>query len=319
MALYSASRWAQYKGLPGIHSLLKTEHRVWPTLIFLKGFDPNKEWSELRGIGRYMLSPFSFSVENSILKNYKADNAADRIYDDVKAEEVYSNSLGNHFNSYAELDGLEQLVVLHCLAAELSSKKNDLMHEIIKFSASYFVKKKNKDTEVRQYWKDHLTFSIMSLLDGNKHSRSNISIVNTIIDAAIKQDLEIKKARKDNPYNKNKSILEFMASMKQKHAYSSTLLIASMRYVKRLGKFVSGRVVYFKAFDRKLFLLINATPYAVEEDPHIFVSGFGAEVIGCFSHYQHEAYAGRRLDEPFVGTAVTSIKARLTTQNLIRG
>ena len=37
---FIVKKWTQYEGIPSLNSLLSTEYKVWPTLEFVKRFDP---------------------------------------------------------------------------------------------------------------------------------------------------------------------------------------------------------------------------------------------------------------------------------------
>lgn len=313
IAVPATRKWGMYKGLPTIDSLIKTEHRLWPHLIYFKKFDPNVFWNELRGHGRYMLTPFVFCVENKILTNYKSKRASERIFHSDVAEHVLVKSLGSKFISFQDLSGMEQLLVAHCLGFELEQ-----IFQINKISATYFSKRWVNLEKANEYWSDYLKDSLMAFLDGDKYRSSGMPAINDLIEEVKKDHKQYLNKIKHNPYTKSMSIFKYCESVNTLHGYNNTVLIALMRYIKRKGKFTASFYPYFKRVSRELHQLISFTPYYEDDLSHQMISGFPTECIAAFSHYQHELFAKRSLNRPYVGTAVTSIKKRLLDQNIIK-
>lgn len=308
---------SQFRGVPTLKSLLSTEYKIWPTLEFIRRFDPLKHWNELRGVGRYMVSPFTYTVENKILKNYLAESKNDRFFDMDRAEVVMIECLGRPFTKYSDLTGTEMALLTMVLAKELDdrySRYKDLMaFQAIEMSAV-----KSSGEYMDRLLKIHFS-PVMNLLDGDYSAKSNNALISELMKSSIKEDKKIKDLRKREPYGVPLSAIEVFSKHIRSHAYVSTLIVGACRHVRRKGKFPPGRLVYLKPWDRHLFLLLNNSPYYVPENesPHQMVSGFSSEVMGVYAHFQHEVYAERALQKPYVYTAVTGIKQRLIKQNII--
>lgn len=314
-----------YKGLPSLESLIKTESAVWPSLEFIKRFNPFIHWNnELRGIGRFMLSGLSISVENGIIIIPKTGNTSkkDRVFNDDKAKSYYIKTLGPSFVSYSDLPVFYQVFTVILIAKELRGNYKEYDSLMRFFSIELSDTSNKKKTE--KYITD-LCRPIMSLLDNKVDDGDQHPLIKNMI-IAIKKEHEnvsttiegdIKKY--GGNYSGVKSTLAIFRAYKHSFAFASTYVIGAGRYVRRHGKFPAGRLVFFKPWDRHLFLLLSNTPYYTDHNPHQFVVGFSAEVLGCFGHYQHEVFAQRRLDTPYVYTAVSGLKSRLAKQNIIEG
>ena len=111
-----------YSGMPDINSLLKTEHKVWPTLEFVKRFNPIIGFKELSGVGRYTMSPAVFAAEKKIIPNMASTAGGskyDRIFDEARAKEVFTEQLGGRFKSYATLPTFHKVLITLTVAKDL--------------------------------------------------------------------------------------------------------------------------------------------------------------------------------------------------------
>lgn len=305
-----------YRGIPTLNTLLETEHKVWPALEFVRRFDPFVHWSETKGIGRYMVSPFVFCSENGIIKNYSSASKKNRVFLDDVATDKLIDVLGDRFESFSTMSVFEKITVTLIVAKDLDSayKQYDAL-------LGYFARNL---ANVKQpaYVKELMGLvvdPVMNFLDGVNGENTNNDFAKSIIKALEANDSDIARRRKENPYITTVSSLEFIRKFATRHAYKSTVIIGASRNVKRKGKFPSGRLVFLKPWDRRLFLLLNNSPYYVPEsqDPFRFVSGFSAEVLGAFAHYQHEVFSKRALVTPYVYTGVIGLKNILIKQNII--
>lgn len=305
-----------YRGVPTLNSLLETEHKVWPALEFVKRFDPFVHWSETKGVGRYMVSPFVFCSENGILQNYASNKKKDRVFLDDVAVNKLVDVLGDRFETFSKMTVFEKITILLIVAKDLDDDYKD--YDLL---LGYFARHL---ANVKQpaYVKELMGLvvdPVMEFLDGVSDIATSNKFALDIIKLLKKNDAYIAAEKKKNPYMTTISTLTFIRSFTQLHAYKTTLIIGASRNVKRKGKFPSGRLVFLKPWDRRLFLLLNNSPYYVPEnqDPYRFVSGFSAEVIGAFAHYQHEVFSKRALVTPYVETGVVGIKRMLAKQNII--
>ncbi len=318
-------KWDLYSGMPSLTTLLNTEYKVWPALEFVRRFDPFKHWKELRGVGRYSLSPFVFSVENKILKNYKKPSKKDRVFDEIRAYEVGEKLLGKEFSSYQNLDPIYKAHVALVVAKELSvssdpkDKKKGFVRydELLRYFAVEFSDVDQNRSSFYKYLNEVLN-PLMVVLDTRKvPNKSRVDVINDMNKWLISNDKKVQKLKLHEDYGVRDSELDRFTKYKNKFYYDITLMIGMNREVKRKGKFPPGRLVFFKAWDRNLFLTISNVPYYVSDRPFFFVKGFSPEVMIQFSHYQHESFAKRKLDQPYIGTFVSSLKKELIQKNII--
>ncbi len=307
-----------YRGTPSLDSLIATEHRVWPALEFVRRFDPFEHWNELRGPGRYALTPFVYAAENGVIKNYKARSKKDRLFQRDIAAKVLAESLGVRFSSYMSLTPFEKALVVLVAAKYLDDKYPHYKTLLGWFAREMAAVEQSALVESLLL---RVCDPIMAVLDGSQDvsTKKCLPIFADIISAMLSEQKATEKKRAQDKYAAQESTLEFFTRMTKSHAYVKTLIVGISRSVKRRGKFPPGRLVFFKPWDRHLFLILSNSPYYLPKSasPYRFVSGFFAEVIGVYAHYQHEVFAGRGLEEPFVETGVTSLRKHIARQNLI--
>lgn len=313
-----------YKGVPNLDQLLSTEHRVWPSLEFVKRFNPYRQWKELEGAGRFMVSPFIYCCENGIIANYTSPKKGERKFLDEKAESVLIESLGKPFTSFSELSMTEQVVITILLAKYTESYKN--YNKLNGFFARTLA-----EVSAPEYVSTLITMTVkpvMELLDGvtpkekgQKNDKKNVIKDQNIelLLVAVKKEFEAAEKKKQSGTIGVESGLGVLREAKKYHTYVSTMIVGLSRNVKKKGKFPAGRLIFIKPWDRKLFMLLSNSPYYVPRNlaPYRFVSGFSAEVIGVCAHYQHEVYAERALPKPHVQTGIEGLKSHLKKQNLI--
>lgn len=314
-------KWGVYKGVPSLDSLLDTEHAIWPTQEFVKRFDPSKQWeSELRGIGRYPVTPFIHGVESGYLKNMGANSKHDRIFDEDKCVEACIDALGVKAPPLVDLPPFYKVLAVLTSGKWLGEKQYPQYNELLRFFCIELadVEISVKDMEI--YLNKVLT-PVLSYLSGNEDSdlKECPKILVELVAALKKNHKDVLKVLKKEPYSLQRSIYQKMDSAYRSHAYLSTYAVALCVDVKEGGKYPPGRLVFFRPWDRKLYLIISNAPYfqADVEERYRFISGFSTEVLGVFSHYQHEEYARRKIETPIVYSAVEGIKKRLKEQNLI--
>jgi hypothetical protein len=157
-----------YLGLPDINSLLKTEHKIWPALEFVKRVDPHSIWNELKGLGRYDVTPLVFAIEQKIIpggrKLLSSGKKDDFVYDKSKANAVFEKQLLGPFTSYMELTGLQKTLVTLSVAKDMADDfgKFDDIHRLFALALSNI---KQKDNTLDSYL-NSLCNPLMRVLDG---------------------------------------------------------------------------------------------------------------------------------------------------------
>lgn len=317
LSIYTYWKRTGYYGIPTVEGLIFTERRVWPVLEFLYRFNPLREWNELRGVGRYMVSPFVYAVENKILRNYKAKSKYDRVFDDTAARTAFSRDLGPRFESFIKLPPFYKALISMVCAKEL---RDDIKYydDIIRYLAIALSNSK-QTPEFMATLMAEVFDPVMHYLDGKDPEKPSNALIAQLIKDLKSNHQKTLKDRKKDKYLAKPSVFEIMQDHARSHAYCTTIVVAASRTVKRHGKFPAGRMVFFKHWDRHLFMILSNSPYFIKDKAQAsrFVSGFSAEVLGVYGHYQHELTARRKLNEPWLDTAIEGLRARLIRQNLI--
>lgn len=309
-----------YHGAPSINSLLSTEYRVWPTLRFVKAFNPLTAWNELKGEGRYADSPFAFAAKNDLIVNLSSKSKSTRRLDRQRSSEVFAEQLGKRFTSFNDLTGFEAVVVtlIACREVGISWDKGyrTLLDDLTKIMCKVKVSPTTLSKELHS-----VCMPVLIRLDDleAKTSKSSIPLINTIADTLVSNHQSVLKKRSQSSACLDQSAREFFSNRASRHAYTYTLLTSLIRDTKRNGKFPSGRLVALRYWDRPLFMLIATNPFYVpyERKPEEFVNGMFVEAGGVIAHYQCELYAGRALVAPHVVTAVDALEFKLILQNVI--
>lgn len=324
IGIYRYRKWASYRGIPTVEGIIATERKVWPTLEYLYRCNPLKEFDEMRGVGRYMISPFVYVSERACLKGYKEKNKADRFLSEEKLKEELIKDLGRQFTSFQDLTGTEITLVALILGKDLEGKYRGYQ-DMLRFVAIKMADIK-RDPDSLDKFLVRLFQPVAELLDtpvadlkSFKAKGAGKPFVKDLIREALANQAAIQAIRKKEPYAPDVSAYEWISGLKKKNKYVTTLLANACRIKKRNGKFPACRLVFFKPWNRKLYLIISNTPYYLKDEhsPYQFISGFSTEVLGIFGHLQHELYAGRAIREPMVYTAVGGITNRLKKQNFI--
>jgi hypothetical protein len=185
-ALYLLLLWMAYKvfakrniytGKPTLESLLKTEHQIWPTLEFVKRFDPVAKFSELKGVGRYQERPVIFSANSKIIDNFVSTvkkSKADRRFNVATANQVFTKQLGRPVTSFLELPPMTKAALTLAVAKDLPdhftstniygekvSAFNDVLRLFSIELSKVDIPRKDMDDFL-----DDLTRPLMQLLDG---------------------------------------------------------------------------------------------------------------------------------------------------------
>ena len=318
MSVMSYRRFQGYMGTPTVEGLITTERRVWPVLEFIYRVNPLAIWSELRGPGRYPVTPYTHACENEYLRNPDATSKKNRHFDVTQARSVLIEQLGDLFQGYQQMPLFDQ-VVITLVASHECQKRSEFNGWLREFSITLAELKEDKQDEVLRRITE-LVHPVMALLDGNDYdSALDQNLTKPLLARLIEEDSKAKSARAKDRYMARSSTLEVFDGMKGRHAYNTTLLAACLQNAKRRGKLPPGRMVFLKPWDRQLFLTVSMNPYYVANPSqrHKFVSGFVAETVGIYSHLQHEYYARRGLTKPYVDTGVFGLRDRLALQNII--
>lgn len=314
-------KWGVYKGAPTLKSLLATEHLIWPTQEFVKRFDPSKEWkSELRGIGRYPLTPFIHGVENGYLRNMGASDKNERVFDEEKCTEVFIDIIGEKTPDLIDIPAFYKATITLVAGKWLGLKAFPQYNELLRFFAIELSYVKISNVEMEAYLNKVLN-PLFEYLAGKE--KPNVSdcplIIKELISALKKDHAKCESILKDEPFSLLRSVYKKMELAHSSHCYLKTYMIGLLVGVKEGGKFPPGRLVFLRPWERELYLIISNAPYFQSdvEERYRFISGFSVEVIGIFAQYQHEKYARRRVADSKVYNAVAGVKKRLLEQNLI--
>jgi hypothetical protein len=148
--------------------LLKTEHKIWPALEFVKRVDPHAVWRELKGQGRYDVTPLVYAIENGILpggrKLLTAGKKDDFVYDKSKAHAVLEKQLLGPFTSYMDLSGTQKALITLSVAKdmEVDFAKFDDIHRLFTLAFANIKQKKH----VLDNYLNAICNPLMRVLDG---------------------------------------------------------------------------------------------------------------------------------------------------------
>jgi hypothetical protein len=177
-----------YSGLPSIQTLLKTEHKVWPTLEFVKRFDPIVSFKELSGIGRYTMSPAVFAAETKIIPNMASTAGGskyDRLFDKARAYKVFTTQLGPRFKNYADLPAFHKAIITLTVAKDLPFHFKEY-DDLLRFFSKEFADTNQTSKELESFL-DKICQPLMDALDGSTYyGRSNlVETSNTLVSKYI--------------------------------------------------------------------------------------------------------------------------------------
>lgn len=195
-----------YSGLPDIESLLKTEHKIWPALEFVKRFDPTTEFKELSGIGRYTMSPAVFSAETKIIPNMASTAGGskfDRVFDEPRAYKVFTDQLGGKFTSYSDLPAFHKVLITLSVAKDLPFYFEEY-DSLLRFFAKEFADTNQKKEDLEKYAGD-ICQPLMDALDGNIYfGKSNfVKDDNQLINKYVTKAKTLPKGEADDFLLKN--------------------------------------------------------------------------------------------------------------------
>lgn len=301
-----------YSGLPSMKSLLSTEWRTWPTLRFIKAFNPLTKWDEIQGPGRYAISPFTFAVENSLLTNLKSNRKSDRQLLVDKACEAFEKQVGPRFTSFSDLNGFQASLIVLISSREAGWSWDDGYKDLLDLMVRLMCSVKTPNKEMNQSLLD-ISQPVLDLIDGKP-----ISARKKPAHPLLKR-LVADLAKTDTVQEDILTGVQLMRSISRKHAYNTTVIAELLRTTKRSGKFPPGRVVMYRYWDRALFMLISTSPYYVSSEyaPEVFDNGMLVEAAGPMAHYQAELFAKKSVTTLHVETAVNALAEKLSKQNVI--
>lgn len=166
-----------YTGKPTLESLLKTEHKIWPALEFVKRFDPTTQFAELKGIGRYQERPLIFAGNSKIIDDYVNSvrkSKKERVYNEEVARKVFVDQLGLQVSSFMELPAMAKAAITLAVAKDLPDyfttkniygERTAAYNELLRIFSIELSKTGTKRKEVDRFL-DEFTEPLMLLLDG---------------------------------------------------------------------------------------------------------------------------------------------------------